>query len=279
MKSSAPKTSRNKSPLPLSRLPKSAARKVRYLFFDIDDTVTLHGKLPHEALKALWQAKRAGWVVVPVTGRPAGWVDHIARMWPVDAVVGENGGFYFHLVEGGRDGRLQRRFLQPEEERAANSRKLEQIFTGLKKQMPHLRLAGDQGYRAIDLAIDICEEVNALSPAEVEKIVTTFRNAGAQSKVSSIHVNSWFGDHDKLTTCKLFLQEVLGADFETVRPQMVYLGDSPNDEPMFAAIPLSIGVANVVNFLPQMKHPPQYLCRRSGGQGFAEAVQRLVATN
>ncbi|NUM88882.1 MAG: HAD-IIB family hydrolase [Bdellovibrionales bacterium] len=275
--SSARKTSPNKPPLPVSRISRAQARRIRYLFFDIDDTLTLEGKLPWQALRALWRAKeKLGWKVVPVTGRPAGWVDHIARMWPVDGVVGENGGFYFHLTEGGRDGRLMRHFLQPEEARRENRAKLLDVFTALRKEMPHLRLAGDQPYREIDVAIDICEEVEALSTAEVDRVVKAFRSAGAQSKISSIHVNSWFGTHDKLTTCGLFLQEVCGISFDDALDRIVYLGDSPNDEPMFSRVPLSLGVANVKRFLPSMQHPPRYLCRKPGGQGFAEAIQHLT---
>jgi HAD superfamily hydrolase (TIGR01484 family) len=277
MKKSSKRTISSGNAVPLTELSQSRCRQIKYLFSDIDDTISLHGKIPKEAYSALWDAKDAGLKVIPITGRPAGWVDHLARMWPVDAVIGENGAFYYYLdPKQGRDGKLIRRFLQSESERKANKERLFNLFAKLKQSMPHLTLASDQLYREIDIAIDICEDVPALSDGEVEKIVNIYKNAGAQSKVSSIHVNSWFGSHDKFTTCSLFLKERYGVDFAAVKDKLVYFGDSPNDEPLFEKFPLSIGVANVTRYLPQMKHGPTYLTRKEGGLGFAEAVKYLL---
>jgi HAD superfamily hydrolase (TIGR01484 family) len=76
---------------PLSMLPEPARREMRCVFTDIDDTLSTRGRITAEAYAAMERLHAAGYLVIPVTGRPAGWCDHIARMWPVDAVVGENG--------------------------------------------------------------------------------------------------------------------------------------------------------------------------------------------
>ena len=68
---------------------------LKFLLTDIDDTLTDEGQLGAEAYEALWDLHKAGVHVVPITGRPAGWCEMIARMWPVSGIVGENGGFYF----------------------------------------------------------------------------------------------------------------------------------------------------------------------------------------
>ncbi len=275
-KNSAPKTSSGNS-LPLAELPRARGKKIRFLFSDIDDTISLHGKIPKEAFSALWEAKEAGIKVIPITGRPAGWVDHLARMWPVDAVIGENGAFYYYLdPKQGRDGKLVRRFLQSETERKSNKDRLFNLFSKLKQTLPHLTLASDQLYREIDIAIDICEDVPKLSGSDVEKILETYKKAGAQAKVSSIHVNAWFGKHDKFTTCELLLKERYELNFAETKEHLVYLGDSPNDEPLFEKFPLSIGVANVKQYLPQLKFRPTYLTKREGGLGFAEAVKYIL---
>lgn len=264
-------------PLPITELPAKTCKNLRGLFSDIDDTISLHGKIPQAAFSALWEAKEAGLRVIPVTGRPAGWVDHIVRMWPVDAVVGENGAFYFYLDEkAGRDGKLVRRFLQDEATRAANKAKLFRLFDELKRRLPKLALASDQQYREIDIALDYCEDVARFSENEVDRMLEHYRRAGAQAKLSSIHVNAWFGDHDKYSTCKLALRELYDEDLTKARDRYLYCGDSPNDEPFFREFSLSVGVANVAEFLPRMQHRPRYLTKKAGGFGFAEAVHHIL---
>lgn len=269
----------NKSagPLPLAKLSKKACRRLKGIFADIDDTLSVHGKIPEDSYRALWQLKRAGLRMVPVTGRPAGWVDHIARMWPVDAVIGENGAFYYHLdLAQGRDGKLMQRFVQDKETRAKNREKLWATFRELAKAMPGLAVASDQGYREIDLAVDFCEDVPRRPDADIDMIVSAFQAVGAQAKISSIHVNAWFGAHDKYSCCRLLLKELWDEDFDRERENYLYFGDSPNDEPLFREFPNTVGVANVREFLPRMKNPPSFITKKDGGHGFAEAVKWIL---
>jgi HAD superfamily hydrolase (TIGR01484 family) len=170
-------------------------RQIRFVLCDIDDTLTFEGRLPACAYSALEQLQRAGLTVIPVTGRPAGWCDHIARMWPVDAVVGENGAFYFRY-DGARR-RMEREYWSDAVQRGEERRRLDEIARQICREIPGAAIGADQGFRHTDLAIDYCEDVAALSPALVARIVTIFEAAGATAKVSSIHVNGWFGDHDK----------------------------------------------------------------------------------
>jgi HAD superfamily hydrolase (TIGR01484 family) len=272
------KTSKNKTAsLGLEKLTRKTCRALKGIFSDIDDTLTHHGKLTEDAYSAMWKLQRAGLRMIPITGRPAGWVDHLARMWPVDAVIGENGAFYYHLDPNqGRDGKLIQRFVQSQEVREANRKRLWEVFHRLQKEKPELRVASDQGYREIDLAVDFCEDVERLPESEVDGIVEAFRSAGAQSKISSIHVNSWFGEHDKFSCCKLLLQELYGEKIDEVKSQYLYFGDSPNDEPLFREFPFTVGVANVREFLPRMQYHPAYITKKEGGHGFAEAVRWIL---
>lgn len=264
-------------PLELSKLKKSDCRRLKGIFSDIDDTISLHGKINEKAYSALWKAKKAGLRIIPITGRPAGWVDHLARMWPVDAVIGENGAFYFYLDPSkGRDGKLVQRFIQDAKTREKNTLKLWEVFSKLESRIKGLSVASDQKYRAIDLAVDFCEDVPRLSDAQINLIVEAFRKAGAQAKISSIHVNAWFGDHDKFSTCELLLRELYQEEFSDVKDQYLYFGDSPNDEPLFARYPLTVGVANVQEFLAQMKSPPSFITKKAGGEGFAEAISYIL---
>lgn len=279
-KNTAPKISTNPSnnPLPLEKLSKKACRALKGIFSDIDDTLTAHGKLTEDSYKALWSLKKAGLRVIPITGRPAGWVDHLARMWPVDAVIGENGAFYYYLDPSkGRDGKLMQRFVQDADLRASNRKKLWEIYHRLEKEMPGLKVASDQGYREIDIAIDFCEDVPRLPESDIDRIVAAFVKEGAQAKISSIHVNAWFGSHDKYSCCRLLLKELYQENFDEEREHYLYFGDSPNDEPLFREFRnTSVGVANVREFLPRMKSPPQFITKKEGGHGFAEAVKWIL---
>ncbi|MBM3566243.1 MAG: HAD-IIB family hydrolase, partial [Alphaproteobacteria bacterium] len=254
---------------PLSQLPLDARRRVRWVLADIDDTITTDGRLTADAYGAMEQLASAGLKVVPITGRPAGWCDHIARMWPVAAVVGENGAFYFRYD---RDRRvLDRRFFVDAATRAENRRKLEILGREILAAVPGTAPASDQNYRDADLAIDFREDVEPLPQAEVDRIVAMMAAAGAHAKVSSIHVNGWFGDYDKLAMTRILFGEAFAADLDAVRDEVVFVGDSPNDEPMFRFFPLSIGVANVRDFEDRLKSPPVFVTRARGGAGFAEA--------
>ena len=244
----------------------------RGLLSDIDDTLTLHGRLTPSAFQALAEVRARGLKVVLVTGRPAGWVDHIARMWPVDGVVGENGGLWFYYEQG----RLHQRYLASSEERRERRARLDALAERILREVPGCALASDQGYRALDLAIDFCEDVPPLPPEAIDHIVAIFEEEGAQAKVSSIHVNGWFGEWDKLTGCRHLLQEGWGRELNAAElTRWAYFGDSANDEPMFEAFPYSVGVANVAPFLPRMRSHPRWITPSEGGEGFVEGARAL----
>jgi HAD superfamily hydrolase (TIGR01484 family) len=260
---------------PLDSFAVAARRRIRGLLADIDDTITTDGKLSAAAYGALERLQAAGFLVVPITGRPAGWCDHIARMWPVDAVVGENGAFYFRYDAKAR--KLVKRFLATDAERAANRRRLEAVRDRILAAVPGAALASDQLYREADLAIDFREDVAPLPPAAIDRIVALFVEAGATAKVSSIHVNGWFGSYDKLSMTRTMLQECFAIDLDTARDAFVFVGDSPNDEPMFRFFPHAVGVANIADFLDRLTNPPAYVTRGRSGSGFVELADALLA--
>ena len=240
------------------------------VFCDIDDTLTVNGRLVPEVLQIMEKAQSSGLKIVPITGRPGGWVDHIARAWPVDGVVGENGGLWFWF-----DGtKLQRRFLQPEETRMKNKERLAKLSVDILKEVDGCALASDQPYRELDLAIDFCEDVAPLGDESIDEIVGYFERAGATAKVSSIHVNGWFGDFDKLVGVQRFHQDCWGTRIDFSR--WAFFGDSANDEPMFKAFQHSIGVANVADFFERMNAHPSWITEGEGGHGFVEGMKKIL---
>jgi HAD superfamily hydrolase (TIGR01484 family) len=255
---------------PLSQL--REPERIRGLLFDIDETLTTEGKLTAEAYAALERLKDAGKLLVPVTGRPAGWCDHIARMWPVDAVVGENGAFYFHFAEG----RLHKRFQDPSAARADKRARLRVVGESILAAVPGCALASDQAYRETDLAIDYCEDVEPLPLEAAERIAALMRAGGLTARISSIHVNGWFGNYDKLAMTRKLFDERFGLEPGSAKREVVFVGDSPNDAPLFAYFDHSVGVANVRRFAGRMEAEPKYVTEAASGAGFAELAAHLL---
>lgn len=238
----------------------------KYVLFDIDDTITAEGKLPPCSYQSLWDLHENGFVLVAVTGRPAGWCDLIIRQWPVNAVIGENGAFYFYA-----ENNTYSVITHPN---AVSNKGLEKLEKIVLESVPMSRPAKDQFSRLYDLAIDFCEDEPRLPIEEAYKIADICINFGAKAKVSSIHVNTWLGDYDKLSMTKIMFENVFNeTDFNS---KCVYFGDSPNDEPMFQFFYNTIGVANVKPFLERMTFKPKKITNKPGGFGFTEAVRELL---
>ena len=261
--------------LPLTELPASGRRAIRGVFCDIDETLTTGGRLTAEAFGAMERLERAGLHVIPITGRPAGWCDHIARMWPVAAVVGENGAFYFRYDRERRV--MKRAFVDDAAARVANRERLRAIGAEILRAVPGCAIATDQPYRETDLAIDYCEDVARLPREAVDRIVALMQVRGLTAKVSSIHVNGWFGNYDKLAATRRLMREEFRVDLEAERGSYVFVGDSPNDAPMFAFFPHSIGVANIRDFSGRLAHDPRYVTAAAAGAGFREVADFLLA--
>lgn len=264
-------------PILLSQITKSDQQsllaKTKGLCFDIDDTFSTHGKITAQAFQALWDLKNAGFKLIPVTGRPAGWCDHIARFWPVDAVVGENGAFTLFMNEG----KLHRFDTLTESENTAAKSKLFALRSRIEKEFSGVRFASDQAYREFDLAIDFCEDVSPWEESEVARLVQVCESEGAIAKISSIHVNTWFGKYTKIEGIEKFLASPAAKKLGLPEMEnLIFAGDSPNDEPMFATFTESVGVANVKKYLPSMKSPPKYITEGEAGLGFAELAKFLL---
>jgi HAD superfamily hydrolase (TIGR01484 family) len=260
--------------LPLDALDRAAARAVRVIATDVDGTLTTGPHMPAVAYDALWRAHDAGLHVVAVTGRSAGYGDTLARLWPIDAAVAETGAV---AMGRGRAG-AWRRWAEPDPaRRAENRRRLDAIGAAALDAFPGTKLASDQPYREQDLAIDVAEEVPPLPPDDVERLLAFVRAQGCTASVSSVHVNAWLGAFDKADLLADVAADVLGVPREAQADAVLVVGDSLNDQAMFRAFPLSVGVANVAHVRDRLVHAPRYVTRAEGGEGFAELVAHLLA--
>jgi HAD superfamily hydrolase (TIGR01484 family) len=242
------------------------------VFTDIDDTLTRAGALEpaaHDALRAL---HRAAVPVIAITGRPMGWSEPFAATWPVAAIVAENGAVAL-LRE--RDA-VRVEYAQDDTTRARNAERLRAVAHRVLAEVPGATLARDSAGRVTDIAVDHAEFAQ-LAPEAIERVVALMRAEGMCASVSSIHVNGWFGDHDKLSGARWMLRRLYGRDLDAERARWAYVGDSPNDQAMFGYFPLSVGVANLRDFADRIVTWPAYLTQAERGVGFAEVAARVLA--
>lgn len=258
----------------ISSIPEEFCRDLEYIFTDIDDTITTGGMMPYETLQSVWNLSKSGIRVVLVTGRPAGWCDYFARMWPVTGIIGENGAFYFSYNSESR--KMKRVYLQTVEDRKEGQHGLEKISRRVLSEVQGCAISVDQSFRIADLAIDFCEDVPPLGDEAINKICRIIEEEGAVYKVSSIHINCWFGNYNKLTCFNRFLMDFTGSTLEKMQEKIIYIGDSPNDEPMFEKLKYSAAVNNIVNFTDRMEHYPAYKSSEDSGDGFKEIIDIIL---
>ncbi|MBZ9557499.1 MULTISPECIES: HAD-IIB family hydrolase [Modicisalibacter] len=261
-------------PEPLASAPPQELARVSVVLTDVDDTLTRHGRLASTTLAALERLADAGITVIPVTGGCAGWCDHIVRAWPVAAVIGESGAFRFRRSAGGG---LDVHSVRPLKALREEQRRLLTIAERAMQEVPGARLAADQPFRLADVAVDHAQDVAPLDAAAIQQLVDAFKRAGASARASSIHVNAWFGAHDKATMAAWALEHDLGLDATARRERVLFIGDAPNDASLFGRHPLGVGVANLAPHLDRLPRPPRWLCEAGHGQGFEEMAEALLA--
>jgi HAD superfamily hydrolase (TIGR01484 family) len=250
------------------RLPRELASRIRFVLTDVDDTLTDGPRLPAASYGAIERLQAAGIIVIPVTAAPAGWCDLMARMWPVGAVIGENGGLCFQ--PGGADGAAGRHYWARADERAAALARLAELGADIAAALPGAELAHDQRYRETTLAF------RNRDAAEAGAILARLAAAGARTTLNSIWVLGWFGDFDKLAMARRMMGELFGADIDRDAGSCLYVGDSPNDAPMFAFFPHSVGVATVRQHQGSLPALPRWITRGGGGAGFVEVAEAVL---
>ncbi|MDI1268910.1 MAG: HAD-IIB family hydrolase [Polaromonas sp.] len=266
----------------LKTWPAQDRQHITGVFTDIDDTLTTDGAITPDALQALGDLKAAGLHVIPITGRPVGWSEPFALRWPVDAIVAENGAVALlasqigrQPLTGGRE-QLSKLYQQDAPTRLANYARMQQVARRVMQDVPGAVLSEDSPGRETDIAIDHSEFVH-LPPAQIAQAVQIMQSEGMNATVSSIHINGWFGAHNKLEGARWIVRELFGRDLDAEMGRWVYVGDSTNDQLMFEAFAHSVGVANIRRFEAELSHKPRYITEGERGAGFAEVAAALLA--
>lgn len=263
---------------PLADWPVDERRQLIGVFTDIDDTLTTDGEVPAGTVAAIGALRAAGLHVVAITGRPVGWSLPFAARWPIDAIVPENGAMAL-LPAGEPDEQglraLSRIYQQDEATRARNHARMQEVLEGIERDIPGAKRAQDSGGRECDIAVDHSEFAQ-LPDAQIERVVLAMRAAGMHATVSSIHVNGWFGDHNKLEGAHWIVRQLWGRDLRAEHRRWAFVGDSTNDALMFRYFEHSVGVANVARFVSQLPDLPRYVTRAERGAGFEEMAAAIL---
>ena len=275
--------------LPLADWPLADRRQLIGVFTDIDDTLTTQGAITPDALQALHALKAAGLHVIPITGRPLGWSEPFAggdatrgiAPWPVDAIVAETGSAAVTLYKNSLQPAdslglaLSKLYQQDATTRASNYTRMQAVAQQVLREVPGAQLAQDSPGRETDIAIDH-SEFSHLTPAQIAQAVQIIQRAGMTATVSSIHINGWFGAHNKLVGARWIVRELFGRELDAERGRWAFVGDSTNDQVMFEHFTHSVGVANIRRFEARLAHLPRYITAHERGAGFAEVARAIL---
>ena len=257
---------------PLSSWPQNSRQKIVGVFTDIDDTLTINGGITPDALQALQDLNTAGLMVIPITGRPVGWSIPFASTWPVNAMVAENGAVA--LLHDATQNQVRKIYQQDLSTRTHNFQEMQRIAQRVMNEIQGTVMAQDSLGRETDIAFDH-SEFHHLSQEQIQQVLKLLHQEGMTATVSSIHINAWFGDHNKWHGAQWILKELTGRNLKQELDQWVYVGDSTNDQVMFEHFTHSVGVANIKRFEKELKHLPKYIAQQERGAGFAEVVRFL----
>jgi HAD superfamily hydrolase (TIGR01484 family) len=249
-------------------------KKIKYVFTDVDDTITLDGKLTVEALGALWKLDDAGIKTICVTGGSTGWADIYLRQWPIEAVVSESGAIALFK----RNGKYCR-WTHPSIDSSTYENKRTNLIKAVMEEVPEARLSSDQFSRIYDVAFDHGTEEPKLNEYLINKIETICKSCGASTAVSSIHINAWFGEYNKKIGTLDFMSDIYEENLKTLIDCSVYIGDAPNDQVMFNTFSLSFAPANIYKKENELIHKPVYVAKRKGGLGFSQIIDEIIEKN
>jgi len=256
---------------PLSALPPDEARLLQGVLFDLDDTLLTHGTLTRLGYESLWNMHDAGLKLVAVTGRPSGWGEVLARQWPIEGCVTENGAV--HLVREGSG--VTRGDACGESERRSRRVRLARLVERVRELVPEARLTDDVDARRSDVTWDIGERMK-LPDERVSAVTQLIHEAGARSMRSSVHLHATYDTDDKASGALRFVSQQLGVEAGAALVRFAFVGDSGNDASCFAAFRTTFGVANVRAAVSGLSVPPRYVADRPMGEGFADVAAEVL---
>jgi len=234
---------------------------------DMDGTLTQQGKFTASLLQAFEDLSLADIRVLIVTGRSAGWVNGLVSYLPVVGAIAENGGL-FYLSEND-----QPVALTPIADLAEHRQQLADAYQCLKSEFPQIQESTDNRFRLTDWTFDN----RNLSLTELTRLDALCSAMGWGFTYSSVQCHIKPAAQDKAAGLMQVLQKYFP---EYKAEQVVTVGDSPNDASLFnpQLFPVSVGVANVLDYAKELIYQPAYVTKAAEGEGFCELAQYLIPT-
>lgn len=232
----------------------------------MDGTLTQLGKFTPALLQALEALAAAGIEVLIVTGRSAGWVSGLATYLPVAGAIAENGGVFYPANYEAPVA------LTPLLDLKAHREQLAQTFQQLQIEFPQIRESGDNHFRITDWTFD----VQGLELAQIQRLAELCQQLGWGFTYSNVQCHIKTLGQDKATGLLQVLREYFP---QFALEQVLTVGDSPNDESLFDqhCFPVSVGVANVLDYANQLTHQPTYVTTAAEGRGFCELAEYMIS--
>jgi HAD superfamily hydrolase (TIGR01484 family) len=249
-------------PSPLSQISTHDLSNISLIATDLDGTLTTASKFTSQLLQAFDDLAAVGVNVLIVTGRSAGWVNGLAHYLPVVGAIAENGGLFY---PSNSETTVT---LTPIDDMLTHRQQLAATFAQLKAKFPQIQESADNRFRVTDWTFDVA----GLSTNELQILAALCQNMGWGFTYSTVQCHIKPQGQDKAVG----LLKVLREYFPTYAPQQVVtVGDSPNDESLFDAryFPLSVGVANVLEYIENLQHHPTCVTAAAEGEGFCELAR------
>ncbi|NES19996.1 MAG: HAD hydrolase family protein [Symploca sp. SIO3E6] len=142
-----------------------------------------------------------------------------------------------------------------------------------QRQDFQLQESTDNRFRITDWTFDNCQ----LTITQLERLDTLCDALGWGFTYSSVHCHIKPASQNKGTS----LIQVLSNYFPQYSPeQIVTVGDSSNDASLFnpEQFPLSVGVANILDYADELIYQPTYVTTAAEGEGFCELVQGILSS-
>ncbi|PLY37554.1 HAD family hydrolase [Pectobacterium carotovorum] len=243
-------------------------RDIRFVLTDMDETLTYQGRLQARTYESLERLQDAGIKVIPVTAASAGWADQMARMWPVDGVIAENGGLF--LIRNTRNHDIDRHYWH-EDEFLNNRQQLRKIQRLIQHQLPWLEVSDDQDFRLTSIAFKLPSV-----PKKIQLLVDELKKYGCSYTINNLWVLGWLGQYDKLLMSRRILNRFYALEESDEQESVYYSGDSLNDAPMFKFYKKSLGMNSINNILKDMPALPSWISKFPGGKGFVDGAIRIL---
>ncbi|HEY9892145.1 MAG TPA: HAD family hydrolase [Candidatus Sericytochromatia bacterium] len=238
-------------------------KNLRLIATDMDGTLTFQGKFTASLLQAFEDLIAAALPVLIVTGRSAGWVSGLVSYLPVVGAIAENGGIFYSSDS-------EPVALTPINNLGEHRQKLAEAYQRLKLEFPQIQESSDNRFRLTDWTFDNRE----LTVTQLKRLDELCRSMGWGFTYSSVQCHIKPIAQDKAAG----LMQVLAKYFpDTQCQQVLTVGDSPNDASLFnpELFPLSVGVANVLDYASELIYQPAYVTQAVEGKGFCELVRFL----